>query len=186
MFVVSWLVPILAWAPTAQMQAEKTVSVPVFFKLFLPVALIAFLIAMAAITILGVAQVLTKRVPLEEPEGGNIPPLGSGEMTKFESQSRYAPAFGKVMASIFIVALLTFMVGGMYSIGAGSSTTDQLRKEGLERQKAADKRQKDSLSSAGGGSEPVIGDDAPSRPRGGEFGTGLDGMEAMDGMDEGK
>lgn len=176
MFVPSWLITILAWAPAAEKLAKKT-EVPVFFKLFLPVALVAFLLIMAAIVFVGVAEIFKKRVPLEETEGSNIPPLGSGEMTQFESTSRNAPSFGKVAAVIFICGLLLFMGGGMYSMGRGSNTTEQLKKEGAAKKAAERQKKLAAAESSGGGA--IVGDDAPSRPRGADFGSGLDGMDAM-------
>ncbi|MDY0001624.1 MAG: hypothetical protein RBU30_10045 [Polyangia bacterium] len=177
MIFPSWLITILAWAPAAQMQADKGKDAPVFFKLLLPLVLLGVLGVVAGIAIFAILDLLKKRVPLEEVEGSSIPPLASGEMTKFEAQSRVAPALGKVMAVIFISGLLLFMFGGLYTMGRGSGTTEQLRKEGTERQMALDK---DKAAAQAAGSEAAIGEDAPSRPRGGEFGSGLDSMSEME------
>lgn len=181
MIFPSWLLTILAWAPAAQMQADKGKDAPIIFKVILPVILLAVLAVMAGITIFAILEVLKKRVPMEEPEGASVPPLASGEMTKFEAQSRIAPVLGKVMAVVFIFGLVLFMFGGLYTMGKGSSTTEQLRKEGLERQMAADKHKK--AADSAGGSEAAIGEDEPSRPRGADFGSDLDGMKGM-GMEE--
>lgn len=174
MIVPSWLVTILAWAPAAGMKVEKTKEVPGIYKLVLPLLLFAVLGTMVAITIFAIIETLKKRVPLEETEGANIPPLGSGEMTKYERDSRIAPAMGKIMAVGLIIGLLAMMMGGMYTMGKGSSTTDQLRKEGAERQKKADARKRASEASGGG---EIGGDDKGSSSKGSEFGGGLDGMK---------
>lgn len=143
--VMTWLAPILAWAPMAADKAAKSKEVPGIFKLILPLLLIAVLLTVIGIAVMAIMDLLKKKVPLvdEAAEYGN---LGSGEMTRYEKESKLQPVMGKVFAAIFLVAVIGFFFGGLYTMGRGSSTTAQLRKEGKEKSKAALKRSQTSTS----------------------------------------
>jgi len=172
MNVLSLIISVLAWAPHKGMQAET--HVPGIFKLILPLLLVGVLLTVVAITVFSILNTLKKSVPLEDPHDPNFGPLSAGEMSPFEKQSRIPPALGKVLAVIFIVGLLAFMYGGLYTMGRGSGTTEQLRKEG--RARAAElKRHRETLSGGGGGA--VVGDDSAQDESSSEFGGSLDGMK---------
>lgn len=174
MIVPSWLVQVLAWAPAMEMQADKAKEVPGIFKVLLPFLLFGVFASVAAITFFTIIDVFRKRVRMETVEEGNVPPLASGEMTKYERQSRIAPALGKVLAVFFIVGLILFMLGGLYTMGRGAGTTEQLRKEGAARQQALEKR-KASIE-AGGSGDFVVGEDGEKKTGTG-FETDLDAMK---------
>lgn len=169
MDLLSLFISVLAWAPAKGMEAEK--AVPAIFKLILPLLLVAVLLTVVAITVFSVLNVFKKRVPLEDPADPGVGPLSSGEMTPFEKQSRLAPTLGKVLAVVFIVGLLAFMYGGLYTMGRGSSTTEQLRKEGKARSAALKKHRQRSRSSL------QVGEDSESDESSSEFGGGLQGMK---------
>jgi amino acid transporter len=132
--VLTWLVPIMAWASKAADKASDAKDVPGIFKLLLPLMLIIGLFAVVGIAVMAIMDMLKKKVPLidEAAEHGH---LASGEMTRFESESRRQPVLGKVGAVIFLMAVGMFFFLGLYTMGRGSSTTEQFRKEGREKQK---------------------------------------------------
>ena len=165
----SLFISVLAWAPTKGMEAEK--SVPGIFKLILPLLLVAVLLTVVAITVFSILNVLKKSVPLEDPSDPGVGPLADGEMTPFEKQSRVAPVQGKVLAVVFIVGLLAFMYGGLYTMGRGSGTTEQLRKEGKARAAELRKHRQRNRGSLEVGEDSESGDSKP------EFGGGLGGMK---------
>lgn len=133
--VLTWLVPLMSWAPMAAEKAQKAKEVPGIFKLFLPLMLIVALLSVIAIAVMAILDLLKKKVPLID-EGAEYGPLASGEMTRYESESKTRPLLGKVGAAIFLIAVGCFFFLGLYTMGRGSSTTAQLRKEGREKQKA--------------------------------------------------
>ena len=168
MNVLSLFISVPAWAAGKGMEAET--HVPGIFKLLLPLLLVGVLLTVVAITVFSILNTFKKTVPLENPADPNVGPLSSGEMTPFERQSRVPPTLGKVLAVVFIVGLLAFMYGGLYTMGRGSSTTEQLRKEGKARAAEARKRRQRN-------SGPVVGEDSDSGDSGSEFGGSLDGMK---------
>lgn len=137
--VLTWLVPLMSWAPMAAEKAAKGKDVPGIFKLILPLMLIIALLSVIAIAVMAIIDLLKKKVPLID-EGAEYGPLASGEMTRYESESQTRPILGKVGAALFLMAVGAFFFLGLYTMGRGSSTTAQLRKEGVEKQKAKDKR----------------------------------------------
>lgn len=136
--VLTWLVPIMAYAPMAAEKAAKGKEVPGIFKLILPLLLILVLLVVIGIAVMAIMDLLKKKVPLID-EGAEKGPLAAGEMTRFEAESKTRPLLGKVGAAIFLVAVGAFFFLGLYTMGRGSSTTAQLRKEGKEKQKALKK-----------------------------------------------
>lgn len=143
--VLTWLVPLMSWAPMAADKAAKAKEVPGIFKLILPLMLIVALLSVIAIAVMAIVDLLKKKVPLID-EGAEYGPLASGEMTRYESESKTRPLLGKVGAALFLMAVGAFFFLGLYTMGRGSSTTAQLRKEGKEKQKAKDKRAATSTS----------------------------------------
>jgi hypothetical protein len=143
--VMTWLVPILAWAPMAADKAQKGKEVPGIFKLLLPVLLVASLLVVSGIAVMAIVDLLKKKEALID-EGAEKGPLGAGEMTRYEAESRTRPLLGKVGAAIFLIAVGAFFFLGLYTMGRGSSTTAQLRKEGKEKQQRKDKRESTSTS----------------------------------------
>jgi len=143
--VLTWLVPILAWASMAADKAAKAKEVPGIFKLILPLMLIVALLSVIGIAVMAIMDLLKKKVPLID-EGAEKGPLASGEMTRYEAESKTRPLLGKVGAAIFLMAVGAFFFLGLYTMGRGSSTTAQLRKEGREKGKAALKRGSTSTS----------------------------------------
>jgi hypothetical protein len=129
---------VLAWAPKAK-------EVPGLFKVLLPFMLLVGLLTVGGIAALAILDLLKKKVALED-ESEQYGHLPAGEMTKYEAQSKIAPGLGKVLAVLFIIGLVAFMFGGMYTMGRSSSTTAQLRKEGKEKSKAKTKSQLQSTS----------------------------------------
>ena len=159
---LSVLIPLMAWAP----KAEKAKEVPGFFKLILPVLLIAVLLTVIGIAVLAIVDLLKKKVPLVD-ESAEYGELGSGEMTRYEADSRTRPLLGKVGAALFLIAVGAFFMMGLYTMGKGSSTTAQLRKEGREKSAR--------IKKAGTETSLEVGeDDADKKQGAGEFGTGLD------------
>ena len=136
--VMTWLVPILAWAPMAADKAAKAKEVPGIFKLILPLCLIVGLLTVIGIAVMAITDLLKKKVPLID-ESAEYGPLASGDMTRFEASSKIQPLLGKVGAALFLMAVGAFFFLGLYTMGRGSSTTAQLRKEGKEKQKALKK-----------------------------------------------
>jgi phosphate/sulfate permease len=172
MTVSSVLFPILAWAPAMKgMKAEE--APPAIYKVILPLLLFCVLATVVAITVMTILNLLKKRVPMEDPDEPELGKLGSGEMTKYEKESKIAPGYGKVAAVLFIAGLVAFMFGGLYTMGRGSGTTEQLRKEGREKQARLKKRRQ--AAQAGGA---AVGDEAGDTG-GDEFGGMLGG-----GMEE--
>jgi hypothetical protein len=137
--VLTWLVPIMAWGSMAADKASKETQVPAIFKLLLPLMLIAVMLVVIGISVMAIMDLLKKKVPLVD-EAAAHGPLGSGEMTRYESESRRQPVFGKIGSIFFLMAVGVFFFLGLYTMGRGSSTTAQLRKEGKEKTKAALKR----------------------------------------------
>ena len=168
MTVSSLLLPILAWAPAMKKGMEAEESVPGIYKVILPLLLFGVLATVVPITAMTIITVLKKRVSIEDPNEPDLGKLGSGEMTKFERESRIAPGYGKVAAVVFIAGLVAFMFGGLYTMGRGSGTTEQLRKEGREKQARLNKRRK--ATQAG----PAVGEDSGDSG-GDEFGGMLGG-----------
>jgi len=171
MTVPTWLIPVLMWAP---MKAEKAKEVPGIYKVILPVLLAAVILTVIAITIFSIINLLKKDHKLDDPTNTDPSPLASGEMTKYESQARIAPGLGKILAIVFILGLVAFMFSGFYTMGRSAGTTEQLRKEGKEKQQRL-KDRKAAAASTGDGLQ--VGDDGDSGMKGGEFGGGLDGMK---------
>ena len=143
--VLTWLVPIMAYAPMAAEKAAKGKEVPGIFKLILPLLLILVLLVVIGIAVMAIVDLLKKKVPLID-EGAEKGPLASGEMTRFEADSKTRPLLGKIGAAVFLVAVGAFFFLGLYTMGRGSSTTAQLRKEGREKGKAELKRGSTSTS----------------------------------------
>jgi len=137
--VMTWLVPIVAWAPMAADKAAKAKEVPGIFKLILPLMLIITLVAVVGIAVMAIVDLLKPKVPLID-EGAEKGPLASGEMTRYEADSQTRPLLGKIGAAVFLLAVGLFFFLGLYTMGRGSSTTAQLRKEGKEKSKANLKR----------------------------------------------
>ena len=159
---------VLAWAPKAK-------EVPGFFKVILPLFLVVGLITVVGIAALAIGDLLKKKVALED-ESEHYGRLAAGEMTKYEAQSKIAPGLGKVLAVLFIIGLIAFMFGGMYTMGRGSSTTAQLRKEGREKSKAK--------KAATAQSSTEVGEDSDEdKSMAAGFG-GMLGGDDMDAMDE--
>lgn len=154
---MTWLLPILAWAPKA---AEKSKDVPGIFKLILPLCLIVGLLTVVGIAVMAITDLLKKKVPLVD-ESAEYGQLGSGDMTRYEKESKLQPVMGKVFAAIFLVAVIGFFFGGLYTMGRGSSTTAQLRKEGEEKTKAALKRKQGTSTSTEVGED---GDEGSMKP----------------------
>ncbi|MFH2006451.1 MAG: hypothetical protein ABI333_07695 [bacterium] len=164
MSVLMSLFPIVvAWAPKAK-------EVPGIFKVILPFLLVVSMLTVAGIAVLAIVDLIKKKVALED-ESEKFGKLPAGEMTKYEAQSKIAPGHGKVLAVFFIIGLIAFMFGGMYTMGRGSSTTEQLRKEGKEKSKAKTKSNAQSTSLEVG----EDGDEGKSKTP--DIGTGLDGMK---------
>lgn len=169
MNVLSLFISMPAWAAGKGMEAET--HVPGIFKLLLPLLLVGVLLTVVAITVFSILNTFKKAVPLEDPSDPNFGPLSSGEMSPFEKQSRVPPTLGKVLAVVFIMGLLAFMYGGLYTMGRGSSTTEQLRKEGKAQAAEARKRLR-------GGGGPAVGDEGDSGgDEDSEFGGSLGGMK---------
>ncbi len=143
--VLTWLVPVLAYAPMAADKAAKAKEVPGIFKLILPLCLIVMLLTVIGIAVMAIVDLMKKKVPLID-EGAEKGPLASGEMTRFEADSKTRPILGKIGAAIFLMAVGAFFFLGLYTMGRGSSTTAQLRKEGKEKSRAEAKRSATSTS----------------------------------------
>lgn len=133
--VLTWLVPIMAWAPDASEKVSKAKEVPGIFKLLLPLILIIGLLVVVGIAAMAIMDLLKKKVPLVD-ESAEYGPLASGEMTRYEAESKTRPLLGKVGAAIFLMAVGAFFFLGLYTMGRGTSTTAQLRKEGKEKSRA--------------------------------------------------
>jgi hypothetical protein len=147
--VMTWFAPVLAK------------DVPAIFKLILPLCLIVGLVTVVGIAVMAITDLLKKKVPLVD-ESAEYGQLGSGDMTRYEAQSKLQPVMGKVFAAIFLVAVLGFFFGGLYTMGRGSSTTAQLRKEGKEKAKANLKRSQTGTSQEVG----EDGDEGSMKPGG--------------------
>ncbi len=172
MTVSSVLIPVLTWAAPAMKGMEAEKSVPGIYKVILPLLLFGVLASVVGISVMAILNTLRKSVPLEDPGAPELGKLTSGEMTKYERESKIPPSMGKVFAIIFIVGLVAFMFGGMYTMGRGSGTTEQLRKEGKEKQERL-KERKEAASSPG----PVVGDDSDKGEGDSEFSGMLGGMK---------
>lgn len=162
--VMSWLIPIMAYAPKA---ADKAKSVPFIWKAILPILLVGVLLTVVGITVLFLVNLLSKRVPLED-EATGYGALKAGEMTQYEDKSRIGPILGKIGAAVFIIFVIGFMYMGLYTMGRGSGTTEQLQKEGKEKQARIDKRK--AAAKATGSSLQVGEDGDSSKGKKGEFG----------------
>jgi hypothetical protein len=169
--LMTWLVPMMAWAPMAADKAQKGKDVPGIFKLVLPLLLIATLLVVIGIAVMAIVDLLKKKEALLV-EGSEKGPLGAGEMTRYEAESRTRPLLGKVGAALFLIAVGAFFFLGLYTMGRGSSTTAQLRKEGKEKQQRKDKRDSASTSF-----EVGEDGDGSSSMKPGEFDIKVDAMK---------
>lgn len=169
--VQTWLVPILAWGSMAADKASKDTQVPGIFKLLLPLILIIGLVTVVGIAVMAIVDLLKKKVPLidEAAEHGR---LGSGDMSRYEAESRRQPVLGKVGAVIFLMAVGVFFFLGLYTMGRGASTTAQLRKEGREKSRALKR-----ITTATSQEVGEDGDESSMKP-------GFSGMLGMDAKKE--
>ena len=164
--VFQWLYPILLAGPMSAMDSKPT---PVIFKVLLPLLLSIGVLTVAGIAVVSIINLLKKTEALED-ESKNYGSLAVGDMTRYEAESKKQPVFGKVGTVIFLAAVGAFFFLGLYTMGRGSSTTAQLRKEGKAKSAAKINATKDVSSSN------EIGEDGSDAMKGGAFDS-LDGMK---------